>query len=109
MATFRKNKQGVWVVFGTVSEVGIGKVRVSRKDGSVRSVNVASVGRPFTANGQAMVYGYLEARDNDEAPVQAPVDDEALIEAAAEAAAENAAEDAALRQAENYREQETYF
>jgi len=106
MATFRKSKQGEWVVFGTVSEVRVGKVRVERKDGSVRSVSVVSVGRSFQANGTTMVYGYLNAAHNQEVPAakaaEVEVDEEALDEAACEAQAERQAEDNALRGAEAY-------
>ena len=59
MATFRRNKHGEWVVLGSVSEVHVGKVRVTRKDGDVRSVVVASLGNPFNQNGEQVVYGYL--------------------------------------------------
>jgi hypothetical protein len=68
MATFRRMGSGEWVVCGTVEEVRVGKVRVSRKDNSVRTVDVASVGRPFRAfDGKQMVYGYLKARGETEA------------------------------------------
>lgn len=103
MNTFRKNKAGEWVVMGSVSEVRIGKVRVERKDRSVRTVDVVSVGRPFSANGTMMVYGYLNAAHNKEAPApkaEVEVDQEALDEVAAETQAERAAEDNALRGAD---------
>jgi len=75
MATFRKNKAGNWVVFGSVNEVSVGRVKVNRKDGSVRNVAVVSLGRPFSANGVTMVYGYLKESENDEKP--APVEESA--------------------------------
>jgi hypothetical protein len=71
MATFRRNGAGEWVVFGTPDEVKPGKVRVERKDRTVRFVDVVGVGRPFSANGRTMVYGYLTARA-DEAPAPKP-------------------------------------
>jgi hypothetical protein len=61
MATFRKNTKGEWVVYGTTSEVRVGKVTVSKKDGPSKTVTVTSLGAPFRANGVAMVYGYLGA------------------------------------------------
>ncbi len=67
MATFRRNGAGEWVVFGTPDEVRPGKVRVERKDRTVRYVDVVSVGRPFAASGRQMVYGYLKAREDEEA------------------------------------------
>lgn len=60
MVTFRKNKQGEWVVFGPVSEVCVGKVLATRKSGQKRSVNVTGLGRPFMANGVSCVYGYID-------------------------------------------------
>jgi hypothetical protein len=69
MANFRKNKTGEWVVFGSVEEVCVGKVRVARKDGSVRSVAVTSIGKPFRAEGRMMVYGYI---GESKAPAEPP-------------------------------------
>jgi len=66
MATFRKSKSGEWVVYGTVREVVVGKVKVSKKDGSTRRIDVTSVGRPFQAQGQTMVYGYIGASKGEE-------------------------------------------
>lgn len=73
MATFRKSSKGEWVVFGTLIEVKPGKVRVEKKGGGVSFVEVASVGRPFSANGQQMVYGYIAPKGEASAPKAAPV------------------------------------
>ena len=108
MATFRKNRSGEWVVYGTVTEVTVGKVRVERKDGGVRWVNVGSVGTPFMAGGTMMVYGHISnAKPEPKVAKVNPVhlDQEAMMEAAmAEAQGrqeENMAEDRALDMAES--------
>lgn len=60
MATFRKNKQGDWVVLGTVDEVVPGAFcRVTKKNGSRRTVFIFEVGTPFKVEGVSMVYGYI--------------------------------------------------
>ncbi len=59
MTTFRKTNQGEWVVFGTLDEVTIGKVFVTKKDGKKAPVDVERVGKPFTVDGRQMVYGYI--------------------------------------------------
>lgn len=61
-ATFRKAKNGKWVVFGPTSIVKPGTVTVTKKNGSTSTVTVESVGKSFTANGAACCYGYLDAR-----------------------------------------------
>lgn len=73
MNQFRKNGNGEWVVFGTVSEVRVGAVQVQRKDQSVQTVTVESLGRPFSANGKQMVYGYIAKKAPKAAPKPAPV------------------------------------
>jgi len=62
MAQYRKNKAGEWVVFGSVSEVVVGRVLVSKKDGTKKYEAVASVGKPFYADGRQMAYGYIAKR-----------------------------------------------
>lgn len=89
MATFRKNQKGEWVVFGTVSEVKPGKVLVEKRGGQKNMVEVASVGRPFFANGQQMVYGYLAPKAPKAEPVvEADEDPEVTAEMMAERAIE---------------------
>lgn len=92
MNTFRKNNKGEWVVFGTASDVRVGKVLVERKDGSKRTVEVASVGTPFRANGQMMVYGYIAPKGAKPAPAPVAVDREVEEERETEMDAEIAAE-----------------
>lgn len=61
MVNFRKNRHGDWVVCGPVSEVVIGPVLVTKRDGSTRVVAVFHVGRPFTnRDGVRCVYGSFE-------------------------------------------------
>jgi len=80
MVTFRKNKSGEWVVFGPVSEVVVGKVWATRKDGRRRPVDVTGLGRPFSANGEMCVYGYIGTSrppaEDAPAPAPAPVQEE---------------------------------
>lgn len=91
-ATFRKNKQGEWVVFGPASVVRPGRVAVTKKDGRVQSVEIESVGRPFFANGQQMVYGYIAKKAPKSAPKveTAPESAQGEAEMDAELAAERA-------------------
>jgi hypothetical protein len=60
MITYRKTKQGKWVVFGPLVDVVAGtNVTVAKRDGSTKVEFVERVGRPFrTADGE-MVYGYI--------------------------------------------------
>lgn len=58
---FRQTRTGEWVAFGPSTEVHIGTVCVAKKDGSVKSVNVGRIGRPFQADGRECVYGYIIA------------------------------------------------
>lgn len=97
-AQFRKNNQGAWVVMGPASEVRVGWVTVSKRDGRTSKVQIASVGQHFTANGVAMVYGYIAERGAAKpvAPKSEPrsdaVDEEVAYERDLEVAAERAAE-----------------
>ena len=61
MVTFRKSKDGRWVAFGPASEVSLGTVSITKRDGSRTLRIVESVGRPFDVRGVAHVYGYLAA------------------------------------------------
>lgn len=70
MATFRRSKDGDWVVQGSPDEVKVGRVLVEKKDGSKKYVNVAEVGRPFKNDrtGTMMVYGYIKPREEKPEP-----------------------------------------
>ena len=74
-AQFRRNNSGEWVVVGTEDEVFVGKVKVARKDGSIRYVSVVRVGEPFSdkyAGGDMRVYGYIgEGEEDRPSPVPA--------------------------------------
>jgi hypothetical protein len=57
---YRKDRTGVWVVFGPTTEVRPGEVAVTKADGTVKAETVTRVSRPFVADGVPHVYGYLE-------------------------------------------------
>ena len=67
MVTYRKAKDGRWVAFGPTSEVHVGSITISKKDGSSKIENVASLGKSFDVNGTACCYGYL-AEKTEQAP-----------------------------------------
>jgi len=60
MISYRKTKQGIWVVCGPVAEVRVGKVVVTKKDGTSKAETVESIGKPFSAASGEMVYGYIK-------------------------------------------------
>jgi len=60
MISYRKTKQGVWVVCGPVAEVRVGKVAVTKKDGTTKTETIESVGKPFAASSGDLVYGYIK-------------------------------------------------
>lgn len=62
MSTYRRTKQGTWVVFGPASEVKPGPVTVTKKDGTTKVETVTGVGKPFQVNGVPHVYGYTAPR-----------------------------------------------
>lgn len=57
--TYRKTKTGEWVAYGPAATVRPGPVTVTKRDGSTKTEHIETVGKPFLANGQQMVYGYL--------------------------------------------------
>jgi hypothetical protein len=57
---YRKTSDGTWVAYGPADQVAPGPIVVSKKDGSTKEEVVERVGRPFTVDGVAMVYGYLQ-------------------------------------------------
>jgi hypothetical protein len=59
MVTFKKTKKGEWVACGPESEVRVGPVSITKRDGAVKHENVVSLGKPFSVEGKTMVYGYL--------------------------------------------------
>lgn len=74
MITYRKTKDGKWVAFGPASEVRVGTITVTKRNGETKSETVANVGRPFKIEGIDHVYGYLEPRA-PEVPSLDPMDD----------------------------------
>lgn len=60
--TYRKTGKGEWVAFGPASVIRAGAtVTVTKRGGETKTEHITSVGKPFTADGQQMVYGYLAA------------------------------------------------
>lgn len=55
---YRKTKTGEWVAYGPAT-MALGVVHIRKADGSVAIRTVTRLGRPFTAAGEEMVYGYL--------------------------------------------------
>lgn len=57
---YRKTKQQKWVAYGPASIVLAGHtVTVTKASGETKQELIESVGRPFTADGVQMVYGYI--------------------------------------------------
>ena len=59
MITYRKTKKGDWVAFGPVTEMCVGSVTVTKRDGSTKTETVTGLGAPFTVEGKTCCYGYL--------------------------------------------------
>jgi len=60
MVSFRKDrKTRTWTVIGPASQIQIGPVQANRKDGTVSTVQVASVSRVFDSQGVPTRFGYL--------------------------------------------------
>ena len=59
--TYRKTKTGEWVAYGPAAALSTGPVTITKKDGSTKTETIERLGRPFTAAGTQMVYGYLAA------------------------------------------------
>lgn len=65
MASWRKNKQDKWVVFGPASEVIEGStVTVGKRDGTTSQVKIERVSKRFQVNCVAHVYGTPERRES---------------------------------------------
>ena len=63
--TYRKTKQGEWVAYGPAAILGTGPgtvVNVRTKSGGIKTEHIARCGRPFSVDGQQMVYGYIAPR-----------------------------------------------
>jgi len=60
MIVYRQDRRtGRWNVFGPASEVHVGIVTVTKKDGTKRRESVEKVSKPFDVDGVPHVYGYL--------------------------------------------------
>lgn len=65
MATWRKNREGNWVVFGPASEVvSDAWVTVTKANGSSSRTLIATTSRPFDVNGVPHVYGTPAPRES---------------------------------------------
>lgn len=62
MNTYRKTRDGTWVVFGPSSDVKVGQVTVTKKNGDTKIETVERVSRPFDVDGVAHVYGFVAQR-----------------------------------------------
>lgn len=61
--TYRKTKSGTWAVMGPVDTIRAGAtVTVTKRDGSMKTEEIKSVGRSFDRDGQQMAYGYPAPR-----------------------------------------------
>jgi hypothetical protein len=61
MNTYRKTKEGRWVVYGPATDVRAGaSVTVTTKAGKTKTERIVSTGKTFTVDGRTMVYGYTE-------------------------------------------------
>jgi hypothetical protein len=63
MATWRKTKQGDWVVYATFTELDkakfeTGAITVTSKSGATKTVGIESIGKSFIVDGVEMAYGY---------------------------------------------------
>lgn len=56
---YRKTKAGGWVAYGNIAHVRLGTITVTKSDGTTKTETVVSLGAPFVAEGQNMIYGYL--------------------------------------------------
>lgn len=62
MLSYRKTKNGKWAVMGPANVVTAGAtVTVTKRDGTTKTERIGTVGKPFTVDGQQMVYGYPAA------------------------------------------------
>lgn len=59
MISYRK-KGDAWVAFGPASELRVGQVTITKKDGSTNEEKIRAVSKPFDVDGVPHVYGYLD-------------------------------------------------
>jgi len=71
MASYRKTKDEQWVVCGTVAEVRVGTVTVTKASGETKQEQVVSLGKPFQTDKGLLVYGYLQAKGASASPAPA--------------------------------------
>lgn len=58
--TYRKTRDGEWVAYGPAAAIRTNTyVEVTQKSGQTKREYIERIGRPFTAGGQQMRYGYI--------------------------------------------------
>jgi hypothetical protein len=62
MIGYRKTRQGDWAVCGPATEVRVGAVTVTKRDGTTKTETVTRLGSVFETPEGPMVYGYLAAK-----------------------------------------------
>ena len=63
MVSFRRDKKTqTWTVIGPASQVQIGQVEATRRDGTTSVVQVAKVSRTFDSKGVPTRFGYLSSQ-----------------------------------------------
>jgi hypothetical protein len=70
--SYRKTRDGEWVVFGPKAEMwdGLynkpaGNVVVTKKDGTKKTESIDHLGKPFQADGVECCYGYIDRSASD--------------------------------------------
>jgi hypothetical protein len=63
-ATYRKTRQGEWVVFGPAAVIAEcahrgDRIEVTKRDGTTKLEAIERCGKAFTADGRQMAYGYI--------------------------------------------------
>ena len=60
LPSYRKTGSGEWVVMALATELVAGeKIAVTKRNGASREELIVRVGRPFSAGGHLMAYGYI--------------------------------------------------
>lgn len=58
--SYRKTQSGEWVAFGPADALRSNTtVTITKRDGTTKTEHIVRIGRPFSANGRQMVYGYI--------------------------------------------------
>lgn len=72
--SYRKDKQSSeWKVFWPVSEMRVGPITVTQKNGSTKTETVVRLSKSFLVEGIAHCYGDLAPKDSESTPNVVPV------------------------------------